>query len=104
MVGTIENIEIFSWNCRSLYNKLSELKIQIHREEPDIVCLQEIWLKKDYLPSFINYKSIHNSGVNSRGGGTALLVRSDHHIISTQMDISTTSGLDSRDYKGFYIC
>jgi exonuclease III len=49
-------IDIITWNSRSLYNKLFEFKTYIYVKKPHIVCIQESWVRDNYIPKFINYK------------------------------------------------
>ena len=73
----MENLKIISWNCRSLYTKLSEFKTRLYAETPHVVCLCETWLKENRLPSFKNYKSFFKCREVRAGGGLAILVRND---------------------------
>ena len=72
-----KNLEIISWNSRSLYANLLEFKIFLYCTKPHIVCICESWLKPSHEPSFINYTSYFNHRINKSGGGTAILVRND---------------------------
>ncbi|KAF2357072.1 Endonuclease/exonuclease/phosphatase, partial [Trinorchestia longiramus] len=69
---------IFQWNCRSVRNKLSHLKITLYTLKPHIVCLYETWLSPNFEPRFVGYTAIymHRIGAHA-GGGVAILVRSD---------------------------
>ena len=71
------NLIIYSWNARSMYNKLSELKLLLYSRKPHIVCIQETWHRNSIEPKFINYNLITNHRNNNQGGGTAFLIRSD---------------------------
>ena len=72
-----DKLEILTWNCHSLYTKLSHFKITLYSKKPHIVCLCETWLKENRLPNFINYKPFFLCRQNRPGGGIAILVRSD---------------------------
>ena len=74
------NLNIVSWNCRSILSNLSLFKKFLYSSKPHIVCLCETWLKSDKEPSFINYSTIwkHRLGFQ-RGGGLAFLIRNDVH-------------------------
>ena len=84
---------IISLNCRSIYSRLSELKLLVYKEEPHIVCLSETWAVQNRIPSFINYRSHWKHRIGSRGGGLAILVRSDIVTIPKLLT-EITSGLE----------
>ena len=71
------NFQLIGFNCRSIYSKLSELKLYIYRMKPHCICLTETWCNDDNLPNFINYKAIYKNRPRNRGGGIAILLRSD---------------------------
>ena len=71
-------MRILQWNCHSLSNKLSNLKLHIYSSKPHVICLSETWLSQNFEPSFINYSAIYkHRGAPQAGGGLAVLVRSD---------------------------
>ena len=78
------NFEIISFNCRSIYTKLSELKIFIYQRKPHCVCLAETWLIEDKMPNFINYQAFWSNRINKRGGGIGILIRSDISVLPSQ--------------------
>ena len=79
-------LKILSLNCRSLYNKLSEIKLFIYKEKPHIICLTETWCKNDRIPNFINYNgSFLNRDGGRGGGGIAMLTRSDIVALPSQL-------------------
>ena len=65
------------FNCRSIYSRLSELKVHIYANKPHIICLTETWMLQDSLPSFINYQPYWKMRLGAQGGGIGILVRSD---------------------------
>ena len=76
------NLNIVTWNCRSIMSNLSLFKVFLYSNKPPIVCLCETWLKPSNEPSFINYSGIwtHRAGPQP-GGGIAFLIRNDiHHL------------------------
>ena len=83
---TNPNLNIVSWNCRSIYPRLSEFKIYLYKTQPHIVCLNETWIYQERSPSFINYKCYFNNRTTSSGGGLLILVRSD--LNSLRFDIT----------------
>ena len=72
-----KSLEIIIFNCRSIYSRLSELKVYLYANKPHIVCLTETWLMQDSLPNFINYHSFWKIRSGAQGGGIGILVRSD---------------------------
>ena len=76
----IDPLRVLSWNCHSLYSKLSHFKIYLYSNRPHIVCLSETWLKDSRLPSFINYSPFFKCRSDRAGGGLAILVRNDVNI------------------------
>lgn len=80
----MDTLQIISWNCRSIYNKLFELKKYIYIRKPEIVCLQETWIKAEYLPAFINY-SVFFKNRPGRAGGLAIITRND--LVSEELEL-----------------
>ena len=99
---TENNLHILSVNCRSMYTKLLELKLLIYNKKPHIICLSETWAVADRLPTFVNYNSTWKNRAGNRGGGIAIITRSDvvalpkalNHIQSDLecMAVTITSG------------
>ena len=73
----INNLNILSLNCRSIHSKISEIKLLIYTKKPHVVCLCETWTSPGKEYSFINYSAIWSHRTASRGGGLAILIRSD---------------------------
>lgn len=81
------SLKVLTWNCHSLYQKLSQFKLKLYALKPHIACLCETWVKDKFLPSFINYSSFHVIRPIRQGGGILILVRNDvsareKHLIS----------------------
>ena len=53
----ISNLEVLSWNCRSLCSNLGSFKLYLYNDRPHVACLVETWLKPEIEPVFINYTS-----------------------------------------------
>ena len=68
-----EKLSIIMLNCRSLNNKLGEIKLMLYTKKPDLLCLTETQVKK-YEPKFINYTPLWKHRPE-QGGGLAILVR-----------------------------
>ena len=94
-INNNQNFQIFSWNSRSLYKKLSELKIEIDKYQPQIVCISETWLKPNREPNFRNYVPFfkHRHG-NACGGGLLTLVRDNLSCSTKQLQIMPGSSLE----------
>jgi hypothetical protein len=79
------NLQIVSWNARSLNGKLSELKVHMYSKKPHIICIQETWGSAGFEPKFINYSGIFKHRINRRGGGLAFIVRNDIVVTPSQL-------------------
>ena len=73
----MENFQIIQLNCRSISNKLGDIKLMVYTQKPHVVVLSETWLSK-YFPRFINYTCDweNRSGF---AGGLGFLIRNDVH-------------------------
>ena len=101
------------WNCRSIYNKLFELKRYVYIRKPDVICLQETWIRENYVPSFINYRGVLKNR-NGRGGGIAIFVRNQlvmeeidlQQVVNGQLEVQavriTTTAAASIDILNLY--
>lgn len=70
-------INIMNWNARSINNKLYELTEFLNNNEIDIACICETFLdssKNIFIPG---YKIFRNDRQGQRGGGVALIVKSN---------------------------
>ena len=72
----VEGLTIWSWNSRGLYNKLSEFKVAVYTKKPHLICLQETYIKDNFLPVLVNYQGYFKNR-HGRGGGVAVFVRDD---------------------------
>ena len=73
-----QEIKLLQWNCHSLSNKLSNLKLHIYSSKPHVICLSKTWFSQNFEPSFVNYSAIYkHRGAPQAGGGLAVLVHSD---------------------------
>ena len=87
-------LRILSWNCHSLYTKLSNFKIYLYSEKPHIACLSETWLKSSRLPNFVNYSSSFKCRETRAGGGLAILIRSDVHFSAKTLTLFPNGKLE----------
>ena len=69
-------LEVVQLNCHGLFGKLTEIKLYLYREKPDVVCLCETWLRV-HEPSFVGYHAMWSHRENAARGGMAILVRRD---------------------------
>lgn len=69
---------ICTTNCRSLKNKVDELKLFLGNMAPDIVCLTETWLDDSIGNDFVSFSnfSAHRAdrSTSKKGGGVCCLV------------------------------
>ena len=68
-------MKICQLNCNSLSTKLSEIKLYIYKNKPEIVCLCETMIKKRE-PKFIGYDVFWKHRLGDKGG-LAVLYRKD---------------------------
>jgi exonuclease III len=73
---TIKSLNILQWNVKSFYARLPHIHQAIDELHPDILCLQETWLKNH---NKINIKRFHDAvrfdRVGRTGGGVMILIR-----------------------------
>ena len=64
------HMSVIALNCRSLNNKLGEIKLLIYTQKPDIVAFTETWLVDNsrYKPKFVGYNSEFKNGAGFAGG------------------------------------
>lgn len=105
------NINILSWNARSVRNKKEELFSFLMSQNVHICLLSETWLNKNITiknKEFYCYRKDRN---NTNGGGVAILIRKNikHEIIpNVNTDVIENIGLKvfttSGDYIKIYAC
>ena len=75
----LTNLKIMSLNCRSLRNKVVELKVLLETHEIDIALLQETWLAGDFSIyaelKETGFKIVKLERTGKRGGGLAILMK-----------------------------
>lgn len=64
---------ILQWNARSLVANGQELKqfVEMFEDKPDLICVQETWLKPCLDFVIAGYENVRIDGVNRAGGGCA---------------------------------
>lgn len=90
----MEQLTVLTWNCHSLYPRLSVFKLELYNLKPHIVCLCETWIKEKYLPNFINYRAFHNFRSNQNGGGTSILVRNDVQVMDKDLHLFSNGKME----------
>ncbi|GFU19954.1 putative RNA-directed DNA polymerase from transposon X-element [Trichonephila clavipes] len=79
-----DKLHIVSWNADGIQHKIEELENYINDNSPDIIALQETFLRPCIDLNIPNYSTHRNDRLSHRGGGTAILVRNSiaHHAIN----------------------
>lgn len=87
-----DQLVVFQLNCNSLLNKLSEIKLYLYCNKPDIVCLCETMIKTNE-PKFVGYIPLwkHRNGI---AGGLAILVREDVYYREVEFEIFRGGSLE----------
>ncbi len=69
---------LLQWNARSLIANGQDFKqfIASRREKPDIICVQESWLKPNLDFIIYGYVAIRQNRVNGGGGGCYICIKS----------------------------
>ena len=79
-------LQILQWNCRSIQNKIPELKSYL-ANLPDILCLQETYLNKNIVLFLPGYKCIRKDRSNGkRGGGICICIK--QNILFSEIAVS----------------
>ena len=91
-------VKCFSFNARSIMNKLPELNAFVSINDPDCVAITETWLN-DVTPSSLivdTYRySVFRKDRCSRGGGVCLLFKNNSKLSVSQVVLpSEFSGLE----------
>ena len=68
-----KKLSIFLLNCRSINNKLGEIKLMLYTRKPDIFCFTETWISR-FEQKFIDYVSIWKQR-GGPGGGLGIILR-----------------------------
>lgn len=71
-------LNVLQWNARSLIANGQEFKKYIDNiiEKPNIICIQETWLKPQLDFNIKGYNIVRNDRNHSRGGGIATFIKS----------------------------
>jgi len=93
-------LEIIQLNCHGLFGKLTEFKLYLYREKPDVVCLCETWVRS-HEPSFVGYFVLWSHRRNALRGGMAILIRRD--IQKQPFDIPPFPGAANLEFQAIKI-
>ncbi|GFR00104.1 RNA-directed DNA polymerase from mobile element jockey [Trichonephila clavata] len=76
-------LRLISWNSNSILPKKEEFLHFIEINNPDIIALQETFLKPGHTFNVANYSIYRNDRTSGAGGGTAILIKNSirHHPI-----------------------
>ena len=61
-------LSIISWNAGGIQPHAAQLKLYTEEMEPDVVCIQETWLRKDTQFELKGYSMEAKSRIDRRGG------------------------------------
>ena len=75
MFDSFNGLNVLQWNCHSIKNKISEFSQFLSSCNPDVVCLQETFLDKNFTLSLPNFNVLRHDRSTSSGGGVAFLVK-----------------------------
>ena len=63
-------------NCRSLNNKLGEVKLKLYTVKPDFLALCETWItNKKFEPKFHGYTAVWHHREHMQGGGLGIIIK-----------------------------
>ena len=63
-------------NCRSINNKLGEIKLKLYTSKPDYLALCETWITNQrYEPKFHGYSTIWHHREHMNGGGLGIIIK-----------------------------
>ncbi|GFX60012.1 RNA-directed DNA polymerase from mobile element jockey [Trichonephila clavipes] len=85
--------------ANGIHTKIHELEGYINDNSPDIIALQETFLRPSINLNIANYSTYRNDRLTHHGGGTAILVKNSivHHSINI---FTTTVGNTSTVIEG----
>lgn len=88
-------LSILQWNARSLIANGQEFKRYIHdlQKTPDVICIQETWLKPHLDFILKGYNNIRCDREKGRGGGCITFIKSNipyRHINSKDHECVVT--------------
>ncbi|GFT83991.1 hypothetical protein TNCV_680181 [Trichonephila clavipes] len=81
-MNTQRRLLMVTWNAYGVRSRICELRDFVNKYKPDIITLQETWLRPSHTLALANYKvyrndrtyTTQNARITSHGGGTAILI------------------------------
>ncbi|GFQ84340.1 hypothetical protein TNCT_541711 [Trichonephila clavata] len=69
-----------TWNADEVKSRMCELRDFVNKYNPDVISLQETWLRPSHTLALANYQVYRNDrqamrNSNFRGGGTVILIK-----------------------------
>ncbi|GFU77374.1 putative RNA-directed DNA polymerase from transposon X-element [Trichonephila clavipes] len=72
-----------TWNANGLRSRMWELRDFVNKYKPDVISLQETWLRPSHTIALANYRiyrndrnhTTHNAYTARTGGGTAIMIK-----------------------------
>ncbi|GFW98478.1 probable RNA-directed DNA polymerase from transposon X-element [Trichonephila clavipes] len=82
-MNTIQRLLMVTWNANGLRSRMWELRDFVNKYKPDIISLQETWLRPSHTIALANYRiyrndrnhTTHNAYTARTGGGTAIMIK-----------------------------
>ncbi|GFV89565.1 probable RNA-directed DNA polymerase from transposon BS [Trichonephila clavipes] len=102
-----DKLHIVSWNADGIQHKIQELENYINDNSPDIIALQETFLRPSIDLNIPNYSTYRNDRLTHRGGGTVILVKNSisHHPINIYTTAVSITAIDiERPTNNITIC
>ena len=88
----MESLKIIHWNACSIVRHRAELVNYVNKrsrdERPDIICIQESYLKPNKCFKFNGYNIIRKDREHAMGGGVVILIK--HDISCKSLELQTT--------------
>ena len=102
MLESLSKLHVLQFNAGSVPQNLNEVRSRILQEQPDLVIIQEDWLRDDFGFSIPGYTWHHRSRTQRRtrkekiprGGGVSILTRCASAITSCERRPEPQLGLD----------
>ncbi|GFT83752.1 putative RNA-directed DNA polymerase from transposon BS [Trichonephila clavipes] len=82
-MNTLQRLLMVTWNANGLRSRMWELRDFVNKYYPDVISLQETWLRPSLTIALANYKiyrndrnqTTHNAYTARTGGGTAIMIK-----------------------------
>lgn len=84
-------LTILQWNARSLIANGQELKLHIQEQstKPNLICIQESWLKPSLDFTIYGYTAVHKDRTPAIGGGVVTFIQHgiNYRIVSINTEL-----------------